>query len=143
MWIQNRAVSHPTALVLHSIRKNVMLPEVQKLKSLPGLQGGVPSQALGQGNGLDVGPDRTPASKKNKPPKTMSKQITSCISSCSAKMTEILSWQAKLAENKNGLILAQKNMFHSLLQSQGIHVLILPANKFLDTYHSLRISTGS
>ncbi|CAK9106107.1 unnamed protein product [Durusdinium trenchii] len=30
----------------------------------------------------------------------MSKRISTCISQCSAKMTDILSWKAKLTENK-------------------------------------------
>ena len=79
-----------------------MLPGMQKLKSLPWLQGGVQSQGLGSGagNGVDAGllPDRNQPPKKTKPPKTISKQMTGCISQCSSKMTEILSWQAKLAE---------------------------------------------
>ena len=56
-------------------------------------------------------------------------------------MTEILSWQAKLAENKTGLILAKKkNVLYSLPQSQGVY---LPANNFDHKSHPLRIATGS
>ena len=35
--------------------------------------------------------------------KPLSKRISSSIAMCSSKMTEILSWQAKLAENKGNL----------------------------------------
>ena len=131
LWKQNKAVSHPTAaMMLPSIRKNAMLPGMQKLKSLPWLQGGVQSQGLGSGagNGVDAGllPDRNQPPKKTKPPKTISKQMTGCISQCSSTMTEILSWQAKLAENKTGLILAKKKTFFILyLNPKGCTYLLI------------------
>ena len=43
--------------------------------------------------------------------KPMSKKLSTFISQCSAKMTEILSWQAKLDENKSGLILVGTDFF--------------------------------
>ena len=45
--------------------------------------------------------------KKGNKTKPMSKKISSSITSCSSKMTEILSWQSKLTENKSGLILGK------------------------------------
>ena len=45
--------------------------------------------------------------KKNPKVKPMSKRVSTSISQCSSKMTEILSWQSKLAENKSGLNLGR------------------------------------
>ena len=46
-----------------------------------------------------------PGEGGRKPPKIkpLSKRISSSIAMCSSKMTEIMSWQAKLAENKGDL----------------------------------------
>ena len=46
--------------------------------------------------------------KKQKP---LSKKLSSNISACSSKMTEILSWQSKLDENKTGLMLVSEDNF--------------------------------
>ena len=62
----------------------------------------------------------TPAAEKKGKPKPMSKRISTNISQCSAKMTEILSWQAKLDENKPGLILVFINQAKSWVHLLGI-----------------------
>lgn len=56
----------------------------------------------GNGGGGPGGGDE----KKNKV-KPMSKKISTALSQTSSKMTEILAWQAKLQENKAGLLLAK------------------------------------
>ncbi len=48
-------------------------------------------------------PEPTKPQAKVKP---MSRRLATNISQCSSKITEILSWEAKLKENKNGLSLA-------------------------------------
>ena len=53
-----------------------------------------------------------PTRKKTQP---MSKKLSTFISQCSGKMTEILSWQAKLDENKSGLILVGTGFLAVLL----------------------------
>lgn len=59
--------------------------------------------------GVEVpNPGGLPKDKKQKP---MSKKLSSFISQCSGKMTEIMSWQAKLDENKSGLILVGTSDF--------------------------------
>ena len=103
-----KAISHPFPLMLPcGIRKTTMLPEVQRLQSFPGgmphvgADGGVP----GANHETNKGP-RVPKAPKVK---TISRQVTGCLTQCSAKMTEIISWQSKLTENKCGLTLAHKN----------------------------------
>ena len=79
--------------------RHALGPQFDKLKSVsfesdPGAGGG---GAL---------PDHDDQSKnKNAKAKPMSKKLSSSISACSSKLTEILSWQSKLGENKVGLIL--------------------------------------
>lgn len=73
--------------------------------------------AAGSGEPGQGGPNPTGPPADGKPPrkdkqqKPMSRKITTGISQCSAKMTEILSWQSKLVENKNGLKPVLTNMF--------------------------------
>lgn len=49
--------------------------------------------------------------KKQKP---MSKKLSSTISQCSEKMTEVVSWEAKIKENKAGLKLNMCLILHIL-----------------------------
>ena len=51
--------------------------------------------------------------------KPMSKKVSTTISTCSSKMTEILSWQAKLQENKVGLKLGFAHISFELV-NRGI-----------------------
>lgn len=53
------------------------------------------------------GEEEIPDPKRKDKVKPMSRKMTGCISQCSAKLTEILAWQSKLDENKNGLTLSQ------------------------------------
>lgn len=50
---------------------------------------------------------KAPAGGNEKKPKEkpMSKKVATAISQCSSKLTEILSWKAKLQENTGGLML--------------------------------------
>ena len=87
------------------IRKKAMLPEVQKLQSFPG---GMPHvSADGVVPGANQEPNKGPRIPKAPKVKPISRQVTGCLTQCSAKMTEIISWQSKLTDNKSGLILAQ------------------------------------
>ncbi len=61
-------------------------------------------QAAGGGGGGTGLPQDDPKKPKVKP---MSKKLSGAISQSSSKMTEILAWQAKLQENKAGMILAK------------------------------------
>ena len=58
------------------------------------------------GAGEQAGVPQTDDPKKEKKSKPMSRRLSAIISQCSSKMTEILSWQSKVAENKPGLMLA-------------------------------------
>lgn len=69
----------------------------------------------GNGGGGPGGGDE----KKNKV-KPMSKKISTALSQTSSKMTEILAWQAKLQENKAGLLLAK------VYWSRHIYIYIFP-----------------
>lgn len=61
--------------------------------------------SLQEGASTGTGEQPTIPVPKDKKQKPMSKRLSAFISQCSAKMTEIMSWQAKLDENKIGLIL--------------------------------------
>lgn len=63
--------------------------------------GGDDSQVPGGNRPTETDPKNAKGNKV----KPMSKRISSNITACSSKMTEILSWQSKLSENKTGLIL--------------------------------------
>lgn len=73
-----------------------------------GLGAGAAPDAEQQGSGGPPADGKPPRGPK-KETKTLSRKITGSIAQCSAKMTEILSWQSKLAENKNGLNLELMN----------------------------------
>lgn len=54
-------------------------------------------QGAGGGGG---GPELPENQKKTKP---LSKRLSTAISQCSSKMTDVLAWQSKIKENKTGL----------------------------------------
>ena len=67
-----------------------MVPKLDKLKAV----------SFATGSTVQNNNNNSPEDDKNKKVKPMSKRISTCISQCSAKMTDILSWKAKLTENK-------------------------------------------
>lgn len=76
---------------------------LEKLKAVSfGAEPTGPTGGPGGGGGLN-GDDP----KKNSKVKPMSKKISTALAQSSSKMTEVLAWQAKLVENKAGLILAK------------------------------------
>jgi len=69
-----------------------MAPELAKIKGI-------------SFNGDVDGEKPKPTYMDNRKNKPMSKKLSSNIAACSAEMTEILSWEAKIQENRAGLIL--------------------------------------
>lgn len=94
--------------ICDQLRRQSMAPNF----ALGSFGGAAGSGEPGQGGPNPTGPpaDGKPP-RKDKQQKPMSRKITTGISQCSAKMTEILSWQSKLVENKNGLKPVLTNMF--------------------------------
>ncbi|CAK8995275.1 unnamed protein product [Durusdinium trenchii] len=84
-----------------SILKSVMQPQMHQL----GMAQDSSSQEPGAPG--SKGEEEIPDPKRKDKVKPMSRKMTGCISQCSAKLTEILAWQSKLDENKNGLTLSQ------------------------------------
>lgn len=76
--------------------RQAMGPQREKMMGMSFDNAGTP--APGQ-----LPPDENTKATKVKP---MSKRLSSSISACSNKLTDVLAWQAKLKENKGGLILA-------------------------------------
>ncbi len=84
-----------------------MGPEMDKLKAFS--FGGGPGK---EGNHVPLPPE---PQKKAKP---MSKRLSSNISQCSAKLAEVVSWEAKIQENKAGLkllLMSSRIVFRFLL----------------------------
>lgn len=75
------------------LRQAAMGPEIEKLKAVSFDQG----EAKKPPENLKGGGE--PKAKA----KPVSRRLSTNISQCSAKITEIVSWEAKLAENKAGL----------------------------------------
>lgn len=88
-----------------------MAPEIEKLK--------------GVSFGATAQPQDTIGNNEPKPPKAkpMSRRLSTSIAQCSSKITEIVSWEAKLAENKAGLKLTLG--YSVLLFFNGICFLLL------------------
>lgn len=73
-----------------------MAPEIDRIKGIS--FGSGPSQPGG-----DIPAPAPGDNQKGGKAKPMSRKLSTAISQCSAKMTEVLSWQCKLDENKGGL----------------------------------------
>ena len=71
-----------------------------KFTSMKSLESDATTGSTGGNAGLPK-----PDEKKTKGQKAMSKRLSGAISQCSSKMTEVLSWQSKLQDNKVGMIL--------------------------------------
>ena len=78
-------------------RQHALGSHVEKFKNNM-FAGGTVLGASGQGQ-----PGNDDKNKKEPKVQPMSKRISKSIGQCSSKMTEVLSWQSKLHENKAGL----------------------------------------
>lgn len=70
-------------------------------------------KAPGQGQGTVPGRVDENEPENNKKAKPLSRRLSTSIGACSTKMTDVLSWDSKLAENKIGLILASIHPTHN------------------------------
>lgn len=90
--------------LLPSLRGSVMGPEMGKIDNVSFGARGQPGNP--GADGVPGQPDQSQKPGKAPKQKPMSKKLSGNISTCSAKMTEILSWQSKLDQNTGGLNLA-------------------------------------
>ena len=99
MW-----VTDSPANLLPSLRGTVMGPEMGKISKVSFGPSGIAGN--GNGGGAPGHVDQNQKPNKVAKPKPMSKKLSGNISTCSAKLTEVLSWQSKLDQNASGLNLA-------------------------------------